>query len=341
MLSRASPALCALRGAAARHGLSAIRLNSSQAPEGAANPEGAAPAPKRSIPKADIYGDIHIPTKQGRSDFNFVSFLGDDEFDLSARLQSRQPSSSPSWRPSPPAGQEAGAQPPRPQNRRAESGEASRINGRDTNRQSDQDRPFRRRDSQDGYGSRQRASELRIPSVLQGRNRPIHPIREHTKNRPAPAQIKQTSKVEGAGEAKADEVQAVTAVKAETSSKHAKKVQATQEAQVQSLTSSMAIQTTDLGKLFGPADAARSITTPTTRTSASARRIQRALERRAGDYSRYLDPSLGTTFPEQLGPLGTAKLCIGRRREAGLRQRRNVLGIVQHLVVQKVADPQI
>jgi len=104
----------------------------------------------------------------------------------------------------------------------------------------------------------------------------------------------------------------------------------------------MHIQTTDLDKLFGTATDSRPTAgaigvDPSSPTSASARRIQYILENSGGDYSRYLPADLGTTFPETLGPLGGARLVMARRRDVGLKTRRNGLGIVQQMVVPTVA----
>ena len=71
-----------------------------------------------------------------------------------------------------------------------------------------------------------------------------------------------------------------------------------------------------------------------------ARRTQHVLEKRGGDYSRYLPVDLGTSFPEQLGPLGSARLVMGHRPDVGLKSREKLLGTVQSLVVNKVIDGQ-
>lgn len=69
-----------------------------------------------------------------------------------------------------------------------------------------------------------------------------------------------------------------------------------------------------------------------------ARRTQRLLEKRGGDYSRYLPADLGATFPEQLGPLGSARLVMCHRPDVGLKSRERLLGAVQSMVVNKVVE---
>ena len=71
-----------------------------------------------------------------------------------------------------------------------------------------------------------------------------------------------------------------------------------------------------------------------------ARRTQHILEKRGGDYSRYLPADLGTSFPEQLGPLGSARLVMAHRPDVGLKSRERLLGTVQSLVVNKVVEGQ-
>lgn len=69
-----------------------------------------------------------------------------------------------------------------------------------------------------------------------------------------------------------------------------------------------------------------------------ARRTQHILEKRGGDYSLYLPADLGTTFPEQLGPLGSARLVMCHRPDVGLKSRERLLGAVQSMVVNKVVE---
>ncbi|KAI0964181.1 hypothetical protein AcW1_001059 [Taiwanofungus camphoratus] len=307
---------------------------------------------KRSVPKASSFGDILIPTARNaarqsvRSSSNNefkpdVSWLGDDEFDgatpfarrLARRNQAitKEGSSAQSVSEDAlPPPRSANAHSPLPltprhglttQQRQHERGR--QAEGRLPDRQAAANRQTvaeRRKDDE-----RRQANEgRRSGEVERGQRQRSDRNRPRERKHDIKGRGVQTQKV--TGEQEKDET-AITA-----------------EPLLQSAVPEMHIQTTDLDKLFGPAEATRaSMRTVNIKGSsqpalAVARRVQYTLENTGGDYTRYLSPTLGTVFPEKLGPLGSAQLALARRRDAGLKMRHNGLGLIQSLVVQKVAD---
>lgn len=104
------------------------------------------------------------------------------------------------------------------------------------------------------------------------------------------------------------------------------------------------VQETDLKALFDAPSSSTHQVVPldVTAASPSALRSQRMLEKTAGDYSRYLPPTLASAPSytlQKLGPVGYAHFALSRVAAAPLGQRRNALAIVSSLTSASPAAP--
>ena len=212
----------------------------------------------------------------------------------------------------------AGSTPRAPQ--RSDSSGTPRSNG---DRRSFAPREERRRDD------RARA---------QGRGREGQPHRGNTNNRASRSERRAVAR--GTAEKKAELEEGDEA--SEEVETHRPRV----EVRIQDDGHKIAVTTSELDKLFAgtlSSDPTALAVTVKPRgrnleNESVARRTQHVLEKRGGDYSRYLPADLGTSFPEQLGPLGSARLVMGHRPDVGLKSREQLLGAVQSLVVNKVIE---
>lgn len=96
------------------------------------------------------------------------------------------------------------------------------------------------------------------------------------------------------------------------------------------------VQETDLKALFDAPSSTTHRVVPLNFAAASpsSMRTQRTLEKTAGEYSRYLPPTLASTPGDtlkKLGPVGYAHLALSKVPAAPLGQRQNALAIVGNL----------
>ncbi|KAH9947137.1 hypothetical protein B0H21DRAFT_822210 [Amylocystis lapponica] len=349
------------------------RPNSSAAAQPAVPANAAAAAPKRSVPIASVFGDIAIPSAKhvqstGARTANGIrpdlSWLGDDEFDTGntlARRLARRQSQPQTGRvdtsaKNPPASDPPPLWPAAPQStpgiyvptrndrqaRPARDAERARVT------------PGRQTGIEGGQG-RGREGQANLPD--QGNNRQARPARDTGRSwaprREAGKEGRQTGGREG--QAERGQRQNSDRNRNREPQNRERRTQASRPRGQQDKTSSessaikattpgsMHIQTTDLDSLFGHSPAAQSVMTAPAKTKGVSRgampaalRLQLTLEHRGGDYSRYMPAIRGLDKPEELGPLGAAQLVMARRKGAGLKMRRNALGVVQRLVVSEV-----
>ncbi|KZT08719.1 uncharacterized protein LAESUDRAFT_757434 [Laetiporus sulphureus 93-53] len=345
MLTRSS------RSSLARVFLSA-RSNSSVSADSAAaattaSPEATVPKPKRSIPLASLFGDIEIPASAAapaakanapRTPHDFtpdLSWLADDEFDGRAPLSSRLARSRPNNRP------DAQATEPKFQ--------AGRLHVPPTLPKARSDAP-----KQQGRPWQGQAPFTREKQMRNVRSRPAEGTdgqrRDERRDRGQQVDKRQVGPRKQPRERQEDTPPQRARVR-DVEARAGEKRRSPQVVDVRRATEPlpMKIQTTDLEKLFGPAESARPAVPMTASdasagaTNAVAGRIQAGLENVGGDYSRYLPADLAAAIklPETLGPISTARLGMARKRDASLNMRSNALGIIQNLVVQKVASTQI
>ncbi|KZT73330.1 hypothetical protein DAEQUDRAFT_808431 [Daedalea quercina L-15889] len=305
-----------------------IRFNSSVAPAASAE-KGEQAAPKRSIPKAIEFGDIKIENvDKNNASLSWVGNLALQGGDgLSARLARRRKQQQTSEAASSDAASDAALNADATQrvHKSSVSDDAPRPT-RDA--RSSTPRGERRQGSANrGEGAQARSGE-RAPRPWGG-NSATRVSGRDSQNR-APRRMRERSSVEespgGEEPAQALNVEAVIA-------------------QAQRHVGKIAASTFDLDKLFGATISAEATGVATVKPRAQnvqndavARRVQNTLERRGGDYSRWMPDDLGTSFPEQLGPLGSARLILAHRRDVGFKSRERALGTVQSLVVNKVVE---
>lgn len=348
MLARSSQAVCSARTSALcihpKPTPLFLRSNSSAAASTEPAPE-AAPAPrKRTIPLANVFGDIEILSSRAprtstsagsRNDFRpDLSWLGDDEFDGKAPIAQRMARRQLDIQNQ--SGRKSTAESPVDAQTPTPLFVPSRVNVSSANSTQHNDaertRPGRERND------RQRTSSGNT-AAAGGQYAEMHKERERPANRD---RVRETRKTESlSSQPRTGEKPAALGVKKAMKSLHAS--EAAEDVRVTTVRPSSSdmppIQTTDLEKLFGTADVSQAQPAlSSTRLSGAARRVQHVLETTGGEYSRYLPPNLGRMAPEQLGPIAMARLHLGRRREAGLRMRQTALDVVQQMAVTKAAD---
>ncbi|KAH9829451.1 uncharacterized protein C8Q71DRAFT_863218 [Rhodofomes roseus] len=314
-----------------------VRLNSTVAPAASAQ-TGKKAAPKRTVPMLEEFGDIKIPSaRRGSAGWEWAANvgLGSGLADKLARRQqqnARGDSEANDVTPRAPRSAVQAEQRRSNQDKRAPQGGERNQNGANRNQ-------YGANRSQDGAN---RSNNTRA----QGGDRAARPQRSDTQNR-SPRQSRPQQQTDARrssnGRFKREETAEAAAAPAESAAPSPPI-----HLDVQRDTAKIALSTSELDTLFvhkkrfaSPARAVAAVK-PGARDlrNATAAVGGRPFERRSGDYSRYLPQDLGTSFPELLGPLGNARLLVGRRTEVGFKSRERILGTVQSLVVNKVVENQ-